>query len=259
MRKDLTMKKPSDATFEHHNVLIRRLEKFGKIKIFSDLTYENIVLFDAFLRRTINSSATLNKRHSTLHRYVREAINHELLTKDPYALFKMPSKKLKEPVYLTEDEIQWIMKCDPGSEKLFKVKDLFVFQIFTGLAYVDAMSFSRESIIEIVGNMVIRSSRCKTDESFIILFLPEAKRIAEKYGYELPKISNQRYNDYLKIVQERSNISKKLTTHLARHPGSSVTLPFAAKCTPPASSETVVFSLVQRLEKASSIRPAIIS
>ena len=102
MRKELALRNPSDATFEHHSGLIRRLEEFGKIKVFADLTYENIVLFDSFLRRTIQSSATLNKRHSTLHHYIREAINRELITKDPYPLFKMPPKKSKEPVFVNE-------------------------------------------------------------------------------------------------------------------------------------------------------------
>jgi site-specific recombinase XerD len=217
MRKELARRNPSDATFEHHSGLIRRLEGYGKIKIFADLTYENIISFDAFLRQTINSSATLHKRHSTLHYYIREAMNRELIAKDPYSRFKMPVKKSKEPVYLTEGEIQRIVNCEPGSEKLMRIKDLFVFQIFTGMAYIDAMQFSSESVMEIDGCKVIRSSRAKTDESFIILFLPEAENIAKKYDYHLPHISNQRYNDYLKIIQERAFITKKLTTHVARH------------------------------------------
>jgi site-specific recombinase XerD len=216
-RKNLALRNPSDATFEHHSGLIRRIEEFGKIKTFADLTYENIVLFDGFLRRTIQSSATLHKRHSTLRYYIREAIKRELISKDPYALFKIPLKKSKEPTFLNDAEIGRLIKCEPGSEKLQKVKDLFIFQMFTGLAYIDAMNFSQESIVEMDGYKVIRSSRTKTDESFIILFLPEAERIAETYSYKLPRISNQRYNDYLKIIQERAHISKKLTTHVARH------------------------------------------
>jgi hypothetical protein len=34
---------------EHHNVLIRQIQEFGRIKVFSDITYENIADFDALL------------------------------------------------------------------------------------------------------------------------------------------------------------------------------------------------------------------
>jgi site-specific recombinase XerD len=47
--------------------------------------------------------------------------------------------------------------------------------------------------------------------------LPEAERIAEKYGYSLPKISNQKYNDYLKLLGAGAGITKSLTSHVARH------------------------------------------
>ncbi|MDR1645989.1 MAG: site-specific integrase [Tannerellaceae bacterium] len=217
MRKTLARNNPSMATLEHHNGLIRRLEEFGIIKTFSDLTYENICLFDAFLRKKINSSATLNKRHSTLKQYIREAISMDMLTKNPYDRFRMPQKKSKEPTFLTDNEIKKILDYTPGNDKLSKVKDLFIFQMFTGMAYVDLCGFCRAEISEYEGHRIIRSSRTKTDESFISLFLPEAERIAEKYNYNLPRLSNQKYNDYLKLLGAGAGLEKTLTSHVARH------------------------------------------
>ena len=67
-------------------------------------------------------------------------------------------------------------------------------------------NFSKNDIIEVDEMKAIRSNRVKTDESFITLFFPEAEKIAEKYNYELPKLSNQKYNDYLKILwKKRTN------------------------------------------------------
>ena len=85
------------------------------------------------------------------------------------------------------------------------------------MAYVDMQRFSRMDLSEMDGQPVIRSSRTKTDESFVLLFLPEAGRIAEKYGYTLPRISNQKYNDYLKLLGAGAGITKSLTSHVARH------------------------------------------
>jgi site-specific recombinase XerC len=102
-------------------------------------------------------------------------------------------------------------------ERLQKIKDLFIFQCFTGMAYVDMQNFSRTDVSEMQGMKVIRSSRTKTDESFVALLLPEAERIAEKYSYTLPQISNQKYNDYLKLLGAGAGIDKPLTSHVARH------------------------------------------
>ena len=41
--------------------------------------------------------------------------------------------------------------------------------------------------------------------------------VLKKYNYKLPVISNQKINDYLFLLKERLNISKKVTCHIARH------------------------------------------
>jgi site-specific recombinase XerD len=217
MKEALRKRNPSDAILEHHNVLIRQIQEFGRIKVFSDLTYENIADFDLFLRKTIHSQPTLYKRHSTFKFYIVDAINRGICKTNPYLQFKVPKGKSKSPTFLDESEILKIQEYVPGNEKLQKVKDLFIFQCFTGMAFIDALGFSRSDVSEIDGMKIIRSNREKTDESFIALFLPEAQRIAEKYDYKLPVLSNQKYNDYLKLLGAGAGLSKTLTSHVARH------------------------------------------
>jgi site-specific recombinase XerD len=217
IKSELKRNNPSYDVLEYHNSLIKRLEEFGKIKVFADLTYENIVDFDAYLRNTIKSQPTLYKRHSALHRYIKEAINRGLCKFDPYLQFKVKKGKSKDPVFLIESEIKKIIEWIPVNDRLACVKDLFLFQIFTGMAYADMMSFDKSYISKLDGYRVIRSNRQKTDENFISLFLPDAERIADKYGYSLPKISNQKYNDYLKLLAAGAGIDKNLTSHVARH------------------------------------------
>ena len=47
--------------------------------------------------------------------------------------------------------------------------------------------------------------------------MPQAKEILEKYDYNLPILSNQKFNFYIQEVGTICNISKKLHTHLGRH------------------------------------------
>lgn len=82
---------------------------------------------------------------------------------------------------------------------------------------MDMMNCTKEWIREEGGYKVIRSSRSKTDVSFISVLLPEAEEVALWYDYKLPKISNQKYNDYIKVIAEAVEITKNLTSHVARH------------------------------------------
>jgi site-specific recombinase XerD len=217
MRKSLRKRNPSGAVLEHHSILIRQIEEFGKFRVFSDITYENVADFDLFLRKTITSQPVLYKRHCAFKSYIVDAINRGICKYNPYIQFRVPKGKSKEPTFLDESEIKKIQDYIPDNEKLQKAKDLFIFQCFTGLAFVDLMHFSRSDIHELDGMKVIRSNREKTDESFVALFLPEAEKVAEKYNYELPKLSNQKYNDYLKLLGIAVGLKKNITTHVARH------------------------------------------
>lgn len=206
-------------TLKAHVTLVNKLNDFKNIKTFADLTYTNIVAFDKYMRDKKIGNISINKNHSLFNMYIKIAINKELIQKSPYDLFTPPKGKNNDPVFLTIEEVENIKNLSGLNDRLERTRDLFVFQCYTGMAYVDMQSFSKNDIQILNGQEIIRSSRTKTDESFILLFLPDAKKIAEKYNYNLPKISNQKYNDYLKllIAHPEVNINKKVTSHTARH------------------------------------------
>ena len=58
--------------------------------------------------------------------------------------------------------------------------------------------------------------RKKTGSIISVPILPKAEQILEKYKGELPKISNQRFNSYLKEVADILGIGNKLTHHVDR-------------------------------------------
>ena len=63
--------------------MLSRLKSFGEIEIFSDLTYNNIYDFDAYLKKYIKSQPTLYKRHLQLRHYIKIAIKKGLYNYDP--------------------------------------------------------------------------------------------------------------------------------------------------------------------------------
>lgn len=217
MRKELRESNPTSSVLEHHNILFNAIENYGKIRLFSDLTYKNIDGFDKHLRRTINSQPVLYKRHNAFKRYITKAVKLGLCKSNPYDEFKYTKgKDLKEPVFLTEEELRKIIDYIPESDKLKRVKDMFIFQCFTGLAFADMINFSMGWISEENGYKIIRGFRKKTGVQFISLLLPEAEKVLKKYN-GLPKISNQKYNDYLGVLGSGAKVNKHITSHVARH------------------------------------------
>ena len=218
IRGKLLESNPTINVLKRHNVLIHHLENFGEIRYFNDLTFEKIERFDFHLKKTINATESLYKMHSIFRKYIDKAVNLGLCKVNPYNNFKfIKGKNVKEPTFLTEEEVNKIKNFKTDNEKLIKVRDLFIFQCYTGLAYVDLMNFSSDWIIESDGYKMFSNSRSKTDVRFTSLLLPEAENILLKYYGKLPKLSNQKYNDYLKIIEAGAKLKKHLTTHVARH------------------------------------------
>lgn len=218
IESELSRKNVSMSVIKTNAALISRLKEYGKMNTFEDITYNNIIGFDAHLRKTITSEPTLYKRHSLFKGYINEAINRGIYNGvNPYNLFKPNKGKSKDPIFLNEDEIELIKEYSPDFGYLERTRDLFLFQCYTGLSYADLMKFDKDVVQDIDGDKVIRSNRQKTDESYIIYLFPEAEAIAEKYKYNLPKLTNQKYNEYLKIIASGAGINKQLTSHSARH------------------------------------------
>jgi site-specific recombinase XerD len=148
---------------------------------------------------------------------VKFAISNGKLQKDPFAEIKI-NKGEKEVEFLTETELKVIRLKKLHNERLEKVRDLFLFQCFTGLAYVDLAELTKEDYQKNeLGQIFIRKRRSKTGVPFTTILLEDAIKIAEKYDYELPVLSNQKYNSYLKEIADLCNIKKPLHTHIGRH------------------------------------------
>ncbi|WP_245977459.1 site-specific integrase [Albibacterium indicum] len=136
---------------------------------------------------------------------------------------------------MTDKEPFKIEAKDFSIPRIQYAKDLLVFSCYTGIAYIDVMQLTPESItLGIDGNHWIKTTREKTDTSVQIPLLPKAIAMIEKYKNNprslaqdslFPKISNQKLNSYLKEVADLCGIKKNLTFNLARHTfATSVTL-----------------------------------
>lgn len=120
--------------------------------------------------------------------------------------------------YLTEDEMQLIINFAPAPGSFMeKARDLFIFQMFTGLAYADMQAFDISAYKKVDGKWRIIGSRIKTGQPFVNQLLPPAVEVLERYGMTIPRMTNQVYNRELKLVGKAAGITYPLHSHLARH------------------------------------------
>lgn len=193
----------------------------------SDYQFENLNLkfildYEFFLKVEKNlSQATINKTIQRFRRIVRIAISEGHIEKEPFLMYKVKRSK-KEVVFLTPEELDKLEKHQFAQQRLQQVKDMFVFCCYTGLAFNEMSRLEEKHIvIGFDGNKWIKISREKTKKMVSVPILKKTTTIIEKYHYKdtpfiLPRISNQKFNSYLKEIANVLGIDKNLTHHIGR-------------------------------------------
>lgn len=175
-----------------------------------DITPSFIEGYQNYCLKTLKTNTT-NKQLKMLKKILSFAVKERLLEINPFQI-TLKEEKLEYHT-LTIDDVKYLLSVDITDKRIASIRDLFVFQTMTGLSYADMASLSMADIKD----DVIIKRRKKTDVQFVIPVLPIAKSILEKYDYKLPVISNQKYNQYLKVLGDVCNMPMSLHSHLARH------------------------------------------
>lgn len=127
---------------------------------------------------------------------------------------------------LTWDEIVKVQNLNFKHPTITNVRNIFLFQCFTGLSYAEVSKFSLVHIVVgIDGKSWINMIRGKTNRSFSVpLISPALEIISLYYRVEMdvhlpffPVLSNQKMNAYLKIIGDAADLTVRLTTHVGRH------------------------------------------
>ena len=231
----------SDGTRRHYFLLLERLKEYGKLKSWADITIEAIYDWDAWLHNTVKaqvkkgederngSDGTIYNYHKHLKALLNRAHDFGLISASPYDRLKGKFRKGENEniEYLTEEQMQLIMNTRPvPGTQMETVRDLFVFQMFTGMSYSDMQAFdikqykeetARDKIsVEKTKRFVYRGERIKTGVPFVGVLLPPVVDVLERHGWQVPKMPNQKYNCLLKTFGSVIGIDG-LHSHLARH------------------------------------------
>ena len=211
----------SKKTYEKYERCYRRVVEFLRDKYhvsdiaFRDLKPMFLVDFEVWLATKKNCSTnTIYKFLQLLRMPVLKAKRMGIVFKDPYEGYKM-KKVSVDRGYLTEEEVIAIATHEITIPRLEQVRDIFIFCCYTGLAYSDVAALRQGNIQKMFdGRLWIVTHRQKTKTNVNVPLLPMAKKILEKYNWNL-ELAGEMLREYHKIrpisAEEWKNLRVRFT------------------------------------------------
>ena len=226
----------SEGTTKHYNPLITRLTEYGRMNRWQDVTVENIANFDSWLHQITKpvsdaklktgvkpeklSDSGIYNYHKCLKALLNRALSFDKIDRNPYDKLKGKFKRgdRENVEYLTEEEMKRFEAIILTKGSILDiVHDLFVFQMYTGLPFSDMQAFDANDYKWDGKAWKNVGERIKTGVPYVSQLLPPAVKVLEKYGWEIPQMSNADYNRHLKSLGQMAGIKTRLHSHLARH------------------------------------------
>lgn len=205
----------TDSTYEKFAAVKNHLMNFRDGLTFDFFDEKGLNDYVTYLRDVKEMrNSTIGKQLSFLKWFLRWAFKKGLHQNNAYDTYKPKLKSTqKKIIFLTWEELNKLREFEIPAAKqtLDRVRDVFLFQCFTGLRYSDVFNLRRS---DIKGDH-IEVTTVKTSDSLIIELNNHSKAILDKYkdvAFEddkvLPVITNQKMNDYLKELAELAGIDE---------------------------------------------------
>ncbi|PIN27241.1 site-specific integrase [Prevotella intermedia] len=205
----------TDSTYEKFAAVKNHLTNFREGLTFEFFDERGLNDYISYLRDVKEMrNTTIGKQLSFLKWFLRWAFKKGVHQNNAYDSYKPKLKSTqKKIIFLTWDELNRLreFKIPSNKQALERVRDVFLFQCFTGLRYSDVFNLHRS---DIKGDH-IEVTTVKTSDSLIIELNNHSKAILDKYkdvAFEndkvLPVITNQKMNDYLKELAEMAGIDE---------------------------------------------------
>lgn len=225
-----TLIKP--RTIQHYNTTLKKILAFEeqertKIKL-TDITITFHTKFIDFLetKQKLNPN-TIGGYIDDIKLFCNNAEKKDFVISKEFKLteFYSPTNKTNDP-YLKEEEINLIYNQVFEQDYLDNARDWFIVGLRTGLRISDFLKLTTENIED----GFIFKKTLKTDYPVIIPIHEQVENILAKRNGAFPRsISDQKFNDYIKIICEKAGFTEvvdgaKLTKVIVKENGKKKTL-----------------------------------
>jgi integrase len=120
-------------------------------------------------------------------------------------------------IYLTDDDLSRIAAFQ-ADERLGRVRDLLIAGCRTGLRWSDWVKVRAENIRQVDGVSVLFVETEKTGQAVSIPVHPQVSDVRGRWGGDLPLISQQKFNDYVKELCREAGVKewRRVSSHTCR-------------------------------------------
>lgn len=207
-----TEKPISQATIRNFNTTLMRLEKFEKFKKKRYFLHNVDLTFHTDFKKFESNVLLLSQNSISKDLKQIKTVCLDAFDKGYTISEQVRSKKFNAPtektlfVTITEDEIEKIKKFK-GSDYLENAKDWLIIGCWTGCRVNDLMLLSKDNIlINPKGQKFIRYTQSKTNKQVDLPIHPDVNEILIRLGNFPRPISDQRFNEWIKIVCRESGL-----------------------------------------------------
>lgn len=229
--------KSTKTRYEYNRNLLSEFQNYSKNKI--TLGNFNVKIYNEFIKYCVevkdHSANTIHRDIGLLKTFLYWALNKKYTYNNEFISFQKPPKFRTDEIALNYQQVDEIYNYDFSKNKrLERVRDLFVFGCVTGLRFGN---YSRITKDDIDGDFIrVVDMKSKT-KNLAIPLNSISRSILEKYDYELPSISNQKMNKFIKevfqeleftdeikktmkygdeLIEKKSEFYKRISSHTAR-------------------------------------------
>jgi len=210
---DYTGNSISNSTLKRYKCNKNLLEDFeSNCKVKITLGKFDDKLYNKFLKYCIeekkHSANTLHRNVGLLKTFLLWALNKKYTYNNNFITFKKPAKFTTDEIALNFEQVELIYNYDfSDNKRLERVRDLFVFGCTTGMRFGNYSTISRS---DVDGNFIRVIDLKSKSKNLAIPLNSISKSILEKYDYNLPSITNQKMNDYIKEVFKKLEFTDEI-------------------------------------------------
>ena len=210
---DYTGNSISNSTLKRYKCNKNLLEDFeSNCKVNITLGKFDDKLYNRFLKYCIeekkHSANTLHRNVGLLKTFLLWALNKKYTYNNNFITFKKPAKFTTDEIALNYEQVEFIYNYDfSDNKRLERVRDLFVFGCTTGMRFGNYSTISRS---DVDGNFIRVIDLKSKSKNLAIPLNSISKSILEKYDYNLPSITNQKMNEYIKEVFKKLEFTDEI-------------------------------------------------
>lgn len=200
----------AQGTIRHYKSSLNHLKTYGLLRQMT-LTFDSITTafyhdFVTYLTTDLEmTNGTVNNQLKRLKVVMAYALDQGLTHNIAFRKFKALQHTEPDVVYLTQSELQTLVATDlTAVPKLARVRDLFILACTTGLRQSDFSTISPDSVDN--DQLVLRT--VKTRSWLRIPLNQYSRSVLERYPDGLPKLSQQKFNDFVKELGKHCGIDK---------------------------------------------------